>query len=69
MERLRQRFGVVIFAEVQDERFGFSDLLGKFLLCAERDQFAIVNDADAVGEFLRLFHVVRGVQNGHAFFC
>ena len=29
------------------------------------DHLALVHDADAVGQLLRLFHVVRGVEDGH----
>ena len=53
-ERFGKRFGVIVLADVQDQRFGLPDLLGQFLLRAQRDQLAVIDDADAVGEFLRL---------------
>ena len=42
------------------------NLLCEFLLCAKRNEFAVVNDADAVRKFLSFFHVMRCVKHGHA---
>ena len=57
-ERFRQRFGIVVLADVQDERFGLPDLLREFLLCAKRDQFAVIYDTNTVGKLLSLLHIV-----------
>ena len=35
----------------------------QFLFCAEGDDAAVVDDGDAIAEPLRLFHVVRGVDD------
>jgi len=56
-ERGGQRFGVVVLADVQDECIGLADLAGEFFLRAEGDQFAVVNDADTVREFLCFFYL------------
>ena len=40
--------------------------LHQLVLRAHGDHLALVHDADAVGELLGLFHVVRGVEDGHA---
>ena len=40
--------------------------LHQFGLRAHGDHLALVHDADPVGELLGLFHVVGGVEDGHA---
>ena len=43
----------------------FADDLHQLLVRAEGDHLAVVDDADAVAELLRLGHVVRGVEDRH----
>jgi len=43
------------------KRIGLLHLAGEFVLCAQRDQLTVVDDAHAVRELLSLFHVVGGV--------
>src|SRR3712207_8572118 len=47
----------------QDEGLGLPDLLREFLLGADGDQLAMVNDANTVGELLRFFHVMRSEEH------
>ena len=63
---IARRLRVFAFAEVQDERVALAHLVGQFRLGAQRDQLAVVDDADPVGELLGFFHVVGGVEHGHA---
>ncbi len=48
------------------ERAGRAALSPQFLARAHGDQFAAVDDADAVGHFLGDAQLVRGHQHGHA---
>ena len=65
-ECFRKRFRVVILADMQNEGFGFTDLLRKLSLCAKRDEFAMIDDADPVRKFLGLFHIMCSVKHSHA---
>ena len=65
-ERIRKRFSVIVLADVQNQRIGLTDLLCQLILCTERDEFAVIDDADAVRKLGGFFHVMRGVEHGHA---
>ena len=42
----------------------------EFFGCTQRDEFAVVDYADSVAEFLRFFHVMGGEDDGFALvFC
>ena len=51
--------------EPQLDAVEFTHARDQFLLCANGDKLAMVHDAHVVGQFLRFFHVVCGVQDSH----
>src|SRR3972149_6222541 len=52
--------------KAQFHHFFLPHQFGQFIERAQRNQLAVVNNADAMAEFLRFFHIVRGVQHRHA---
>ena len=49
------------------QRAGCATLMTQFIAVAHRNQFSVVNDADAVGNFLGHAQLMRGDEHGHAF--
>ena len=47
-EGSHQSFGIFVLADVQHQRFRFTNLFGEFLLRTNGDQLAVVNDAYTV---------------------
>ena len=48
------------------QRFIFAHLAGQFALRTQRDQVAVVDDGHAVSQLLGFFHIMGGVEHGHA---
>ena len=47
-------------------RSSLADDLDQFCMRAAGDHLAVIHDGDVVGEFLGFFHVMGGVEHGHA---